>query len=72
MDVIERMSNSFSTAAYVASGGTVAVGTLTANEIAALAGVFLAFATFVVNVVYKHLHYRLVKVQAERDEHEDV
>lgn len=71
MDVIERMSNSSSTATYVASGGTVAVGTLTANEVAAFAGVFIAFATFVVNIVYKHLHYKLAKAQVERDEHED-
>lgn len=45
-------------AAYASSFGISALS-ITVNEFVAVAGLVLAFATFVVNWRYRHLHYRL-------------
>lgn len=47
-------------AAYTMAIGTAAGG-LTVNELVALGGLGLAIATFILNAVYKHLHYKLQK-----------
>lgn len=53
--------NTTTAAAYGASLGTAAGASLTVNELAAVIGIALAVVTFVVNLVYKHLNYRLKK-----------
>lgn len=49
-----------SISAYTTSLATsgVALG-LNVNEMIAISGLALAVATFVVNLIYKHLHYKL-------------
>ncbi|WP_142847090.1 HP1 family phage holin [Telmatospirillum sp. J64-1] len=58
--------------AYATSLGTAAgAASLTVNEWVAICGLGLAVATFAVNAVYKHLHYRLEKARhvAENKDH---
>lgn len=50
--------------AYVTSGTTFGVGALTANEIAAIGGLVLAFLTFCVNWYYRHKHFKLAEKRA--------
>ena len=58
---VERVQDVISTASYTASGTTVAVGAFTANELAAMAGVLCAIATFAVNWYYRLKHYKLAE-----------
>ncbi len=48
-------------ASYATSAGTTAIGVWTVNEWAAIGGLFLAAATFIVNLVYRHLHHKMLK-----------
>lgn len=57
--------------AYASSLGLSAVS-LTVNELVALGGLVLAILTFVVNLVYKHLHYRLAAAKANAAVPEEV
>ncbi|MEJ1409385.1 MAG: phage holin [Candidatus Sedimenticola sp. (ex Thyasira tokunagai)] len=50
---------------YTVSAGTMVVGGLTINEIAAVGGLLLGFATFAVNWVYRHKHFKLAKQDRE-------
>lgn len=58
--LIERTS----AAAYTASGGAVLFG-LTANELAAFAGIAIAIATFAVNFWFRWQHLRIVRKAAK-------
>ena len=49
-----------SAASYVTAGTATVVG-FTFNEWLTLIGLFFVAATFVVNSVYKHLHYKLAQ-----------
>lgn len=49
-----------SAAAYVTSAGAFGAG-MTLNEAVAVTGLVLAVLTFLVNVTFKYLHYRLQK-----------
>ena len=49
-----------SAASYVTAGTATVVG-FTFNEWLTLGGLFFVAATFVVNSIYKHLHYKLAK-----------
>ena len=51
--------------AYVASGSAVVVGGLELNQWAAIIGITLGFATFIINWIYRHLNYRLQKKIAD-------
>ncbi|MCZ4281712.1 HP1 family phage holin [Kiloniella laminariae] len=48
------------TTAYIASGVATIFG-LTVNEFVAFAGVTIALLTFMTNLIFKYLHYRLEK-----------
>lgn len=50
---------------YTTSGTTVAVGTMTANEVAAYTGIMLGVLTFVINWYYRHKTYQLAKSSAK-------
>ncbi len=50
---------------YAVGAATSIFGTMTANEVAAYGGLLIGVLTFVVNVIYKVLHYRLAKRMAE-------
>jgi len=67
---IERISHAVTTASYTASGGTVLIAGFTANDIAAIGGLLLASATFLINWYYRHKHYRLTlqKLKIEEDD----
>ena len=54
----------FSTTSYL-SGLAVGAWSLSFNELIALAGLCIALGTFAVNLIYKHLHYRLAKKRLE-------
>jgi len=56
---------------YTVSSGTFTIGMLTVNEWAAIFGVILAFATFIMAWVYKHKHYKLAKAVVEKSNTED-
>lgn len=62
---MDRNTTTSTVAAY-ASSLSVAGAAITVNEAVALGGLGLAAATFIVNVVYKHLHYRLAVAKATR------
>ena len=49
-----------SIASYAASGGLVIFG-VSANDFAVLVGLVFAFATFVINWVYKHRHLKMIE-----------
>lgn len=66
MDASSKMNHVSSIASYATSGGTVLFGTLTSNDLAAIGGLILAFATFCVNFWYKRAHYRLALELAEK------
>jgi hypothetical protein len=66
-DTAEAIHKAASAATYV-GGGTAFIGGLTANEFAAISGVVIAVAGFVVNWIYKHKHYKLEKQKLERGE----
>lgn len=55
------MERTITAASYTASGGAGLWGAITFNEWMAGFGVILALATFIVNLTYRHLHYRLEK-----------
>jgi len=48
------------TATYLASGGAVLFG-LTANELAAYVGIFVAVLTYGTNLWFKHQHLKMVR-----------
>ena len=50
-------------ASYVTAVGTTVAG-LALNEWMMVFGIIITFATFVVNAVYKHLHYKLERESA--------
>tara|TARA_R110000737_G_scaffold293706_1_gene300266 strand:- start:825 stop:1019 length:195 start_codon:yes stop_codon:yes gene_type:complete len=52
-------------ASYVTAVGTTVAG-LALNEWMMVFGIIITFATFVVNAVYKHLHYTLQRDSAEK------
>lgn len=66
--VTDRIADIATGTTYVASGSSVIFGGLTANDIAMLGGLLLAAMTFVVNLIYRHKHYKLAKAQVERDQ----
>lgn len=53
-------------AAYTAAGGTILLG-FTANELAALIGVGIAIATFLMNAWFKWQHLRIAKRRAAQE-----
>lgn len=53
-------------ASYVTSIGAFGAG-MTLNEVVALIGVALAVLTFLVNVAFKVLHYRLQKARHDAE-----
>lgn len=57
-------------AQYGGSGAAVYFG-MTANEIAAFGGLFIAFIGLCVNIWYKHQHYKLAKKKLENPEGDD-
>lgn len=60
------MGKSATAATYVASSGAIFFG-LTANEFAALAGVFIALLTFAVNFWFKWQHLKVAKKAQKTD-----
>lgn len=48
-------------ASYTTSGVITIWGGLAINEWLAITGIVLGIGTFIVNMVYKHLHYKLDK-----------
>lgn len=51
---------SYATNAATALGGTLTlIGGLSLNEWLAISGIILGFATFIINWLYKHRHYKL-------------
>lgn len=50
---------------YATSGTTVAVGTMTANELAAYTGITLGVLTFLLNWYYRHQHLKIVQAQSK-------
>ncbi len=63
---VDRITHAVTTASYTASGGTVLIAGFTANEVAAIGGLLLALATFLVNWYYRHKHYSLAVARADR------
>jgi len=61
----ERVQQAISATAYSASGGTVAAGWLTLNEWALITGIAGTILTIAINIVYKHLHYKLEKAKTD-------
>jgi len=57
----ERIQHIATTTAYITGGSTAAAGMLTLNEWALIIGIVTALGTFTVNLIYKHLHYKLAK-----------
>ena len=55
-----------SKAAYTAAGGTIILG-LTANELAALIGVGIAIATFLMNAWFKWQHLKIARAKAQQE-----
>lgn len=51
-------------ASYAASGSLVVFG-MSANDFAVMVGLVLAFATFVLNWIYKHRHFKLLEKQVK-------
>ena len=49
-----------SIASYATSGGLVIFG-MSANDFAVLVGLVFAFATFVINWIYKHKHLKIIE-----------
>lgn len=69
-DVTQKVVDNISAGSYIASGGTTVFGYLEINEVAAIIGIGLATATFVLNWVYRERHYRLAKANhANKEEH---
>ena len=64
----ERVATVASQVSYAASGATVGLAALTAHDWAVIGGLAMAVATFVVNWIYKHKHYRLMKDFYERQD----
>lgn len=64
------LTDKSSATSYLASL-VVGIGSLSVNEVVAVAGLGLAVATFAVNVVYKHLDYKMKKARyvAEKEDH---
>lgn len=61
----EKIQQVTSAASYAASGVSTAVGLLTINNIAAIIGIVLGIATFVINWAYKHKHFKLARDRKE-------
>lgn len=57
-------------ATYGGSGAAVYFG-MTANEIAAFGGLFIAFVGLCINIWYKHQHLKLAQKSAQRPEGDD-
>lgn len=54
--------------AYMASALATLAG-YSINELVALAGIAIALLTFLVNLVFKYLHYRLAEKASQRQNH---
>jgi hypothetical protein len=62
-----EITKAATTAQYGGSGAAVYFG-LTANEIAAFGGLFIAIIGLAVNIWYKHQHLKIAKEKAKADE----
>lgn len=62
-----EITKAATTAQYGGSGAAVYFG-LTANEIAAFGGLFIAVIGLLVNIWYKHQHLKIAKEKAQADE----
>lgn len=64
------LTDKSSATSYVASL-VVGLGSMSVNEVVAVAGLGLALATFVTNVIYKHLEYKMKKARyvPEKEDH---
>lgn len=51
-------------ASYAASGSLVIFG-MSANDFAVMIGLVLAIATFILNWIYKHRHFKLIERQVK-------
>ena len=67
MNTPERVADAMTNTSYATSAGVALVGGFSANEIAAIAGIFLAAATFVVNWVYRHKVFKLEVARLKKD-----
>lgn len=67
----EKLQNIAAGTSYATSGSTFLIGGLTANEVAAVGGLLLAFATFLVNWYYAHRRM-LLEEAARSTENDDV
>lgn len=61
----EKIQQLTSAASYTASGVSTAVGLLTINDIAAIIGIVLGTATFAINWIYKHKHFKIARDRQE-------
>lgn len=66
---MEQRANAAGVATYTASGVTAGVGAVTVNELVALGGLLIAFATFCINWYYRHKHYHLTKQEIADAKH---
>ncbi|WP_299379619.1 HP1 family phage holin [uncultured Kiloniella sp.] len=55
------------TTASYASAGIVSIFGFSVNEFVALAGILLGIATWLTNLIYRHLHYKLEKGKSDAD-----
>ena len=62
-----EVTKAATTAQYGGSASAVYFG-LTANEIAAFGGLFIAIIGLLVNIWYKHQHLKIAKEKAKADE----
>ncbi len=60
-----QMIEKISTATAVTAGGSTLYFGLTANEIAAFVGAGVAVLSLIVQIFYKHQHFKLAKATAE-------
>lgn len=68
--VSTAVTKAASAATYGGSAGAVYFG-LTANEFAAFGGLAIAMIGLVVNIWYKHLHYKLAKKNKDDERADD-
>jgi hypothetical protein len=64
-----EITKAATTAQYGGSGAAVYFG-LTANEIAAFGGLFIAIIGLLVNIWYKHQHLQIAKEKAKSENEE--
>ncbi len=67
----EKLQNIAAGTSYATSGSTALIGGLTANEVAAVGGLLLAFATFLVNWYYAHRRMLLEETARKALEDDD-